>query len=374
MGAGRSILKQATNPLRGAARLAFVAWMVVCGVVALPHTAVAVPTGTTLDQLDLVITLPPKPTDPATLRFTLTYSDVPFPATQRVDVSPDRVTHSTATPVEYMAVAHEDWTERWINVSLPPTRDGAPLVVPLEWTEPLMKHLHPKFWWDQVDAMIAFPFTDHLKPVKKGVRVVVVGPLTALAQPGWSCTKDATNLRCERFFPATHTNSLRDSSNKGLRIVLAKLSPETDYGLVGAQIGLWLFMFPLVAYARVKNKPLEQPGQLTWLIVRFFLGAGGFAASMAGWAYALDGAESDPMVRNMSIAAAVTALPTMAFALGPRSISPVRAFLGWSLLVIATFIGPVLTLATGEALPAFIVTGVLALVAPVVMVAATKES
>lgn len=337
-----------------------------------PTPARAVPNGVTLESMDLVITLPPKPTDPGTLRFTLTYSSVAFPVSQRVDISPDRITHPTAVPVQYQSVAHEDWTEKWITLSLPPTRDE-PLVVPLEWTEPVMNHLHPKFWWDRVDAMVAFPFTEHLKPVQKGLGVTVIGPLTMPSQPGWACTKDATALRCQRFFPASTTNALKDDAQKGLRVVLAKIDPERDYGIVGAQVVLWLLLFPLVAYGRVRNRPLEQPGQLAGLVIRFAVGAVAFVATMAAWAYALDGVESDPMPRNLSIAAAVTGIAGLVFGLGPKARSTLRALIGWPMLVGAFAVGPLLVLATGESVPAFVLTGLLALGAPLVMSVESKS-
>ena len=316
-------------------RAALALLTVVAALLAAPATADALPRGAVLDRIDLTITLPKTPKTPATYDFALVYSSVGSSVTvQRVDVSPTRVTHRTDTPVSYKFRNHEDWTERWIEVKVPQSTSG-PSIVTLKWTEPLFKSTYPKFWWDRMDAMITFPFSKHLRPVRSGMNVVVLGPAKGVAQSGFKCTRDTQTMRCERFFSARQVAAMKDDEHKGLRIAVAANDDMNQYALVGVQVLLWTVLIPLCGVWRMRAFPFAKKSSRNWMFGRLVVGLGLFYMGVAGWAYLLDGNSGNPMAEELGWGAAGCGLAAIFLGICANQDSAARSWFGWILILAA---------------------------------------
>ena len=266
-----------------------------------PSVAHAVPGGGTLERIDVNLVVEKTPAQDQRLttqyQVILHYSNTPHSLFwQRLEISATSVQATnldTGRPVSTRSTYVDE--ARVIEVNVPQGRSRVSVV----WSQPLFADLYPRFWWDQVDAMLAFPFTANLKPVVQGVNVTLTTP-TSFPQPsGFRCEPLGQQRRCSRWYARTAANAFKDDQKNGLRLAMIRLDDSMGMIVGGAEILLWVLLLPLTGVYRWMSWTGDKKRRV-WMVVRVLLATAMLAGSLVAWAYLADGESSSPLELNLA--------------------------------------------------------------------------
>jgi len=266
-----------------------------------PSVARAVPGGGTLERIDVNLVIPKTPAQDqrltAQFELILQYANTPHTLFwQRLEISPTSVQAinlDTGGTLRTRTMYVDE--DRVVEVNVPQGRSR----VKVTWSAPLFADTFPRFWWDQVDAVLAFPFTAQLKPVTQGVNVTLTTPTSFPTLSSFNCESLGQQRRCSRWYAKTATNAFKDDEKKGLRLAMLKLDDSSSFILGGAEILLWVLLLPLTGVYRWMTWTGDKKRRI-WMVVRVLLAAGMLAATLAAWAYLADGESSSPLEVNLA--------------------------------------------------------------------------
>jgi hypothetical protein len=280
-----------------------------------PSQAHAVPGGGTLERIDVNLVIPKTPAQDQRLttqfELILQYANTPTSLFwQRLEISPTtmRATNlDTREPLRTRAVYVDE--DRVIEVNVPQGNSR----IGLTWSGPLFADVFPRFWWDQVDAVLAFPFTKNLKPVTQGANVTLTTP-TSFPQPsGFRCESLGQQRRCSRWYAQAAANVFKDDEKGGLRMAMIKLDDSSSMIVGGAELLLWIFLLPLTGIYHWIVWTGDKKRRI-WMVVRVLVATGLLAGTLAGWAYLADGESSSPLEANLAWTGVVFGVTALLFA------------------------------------------------------------
>ncbi len=84
----------------------------------------------------------------------------------------------------------------YLDVTLP----NGSSQVKLELVSPLFETALGRFWWDETQIVLGWPFDPSLQPQTQGMMVTVFLPPSAGRPNGLPCVREAARTKCSRFF------------------------------------------------------------------------------------------------------------------------------------------------------------------------------
>jgi hypothetical protein len=266
--------------------------------------------GITLDRIDLTLEIPDIAKDPMVqtkhtlvlhARSTTFTNRLPLPVAPLTVTAKDL---ASGVPVTTSRRVTED--DGFTDVVLP---SGASQVE-LQFTTPLFESMIPRFWWDETQAVLGWPFAPAVQPLTQGMQVTVLAPPKLGRAPGFSCVSEAARVRCSRFFGPAELARYADKQDKGMVVASIVSDDPLPLILTGGQIGLWALLLVVIAIARA----VRQREGRAWTFLRTGLALALFLPCILGYALLVDGETEGPLVASMSWAAGVLGVAALMLA------------------------------------------------------------
>jgi hypothetical protein len=301
------------------ARLWIALLLCVAATLVLSDARAATP-GITLDRIDLTLEIPDIQKDPMvqTKHTVVLYArSTTFTNRLPLAVAPLIVTAKERTSDALVATSRrvtED--DGFTDVTLP---SGASQVE-LQFTTPLFESAIPRFWWDEMQVVLGWPFAAAVQPLTQGMQVTVLAPPKLGRAPGFSCTTEGAQVRCTRFFGPAELARYADKRDKGMVVASIPNDDATPLIVTAAQIGLWALLLLVIAVARAMRR---NEGRV-WVLLRTGLALVLFLPCIAGYALLADGETDGPLVASMSWAAGVLGVAALCLAHLDHPEHPIR--------------------------------------------------
>ncbi len=206
--------------------------------------------------------------------------------------------------------------------------------VKVTFTAPLFDNAMPRFWWDETDVQLGWPFSTESPQVQQRLDVEITVPLATSVPPVFPCVRVGNKKRCKQSFVPQQLTTRKDQRGKGLTVasIAADWKP---FALSGGAIGAWaLLLIAVAAYRVARGTPIG--GGRGWMIGRTVIALGAYLVSIAAYAFVIDGVVNAPLATAVMYACAVLGIAGLMFAHLRREGSPMRTAVG-RLLLLAVF-------------------------------------
>jgi hypothetical protein len=221
--------------------------------------------------------------------------------------------------------------------------------VEVSWRGPLFENMSARFWWDETDIVMGFPFSTKLTPsVMRGpLDVTVVLPSDITRPKGFSCVQQGVKVSCSRVVSLAERARFKDSAKAGLAVAALPVK-ETEILTAGGQVALWAVLLYAVALWRIASRRVHGADRW-WVLVKTVIGSGVFAMGVMGYAYALQGEASVPPAVVATWGSAVMGGIALVYAhMGKNPERPIRSVLGQLLLLGSFFVAIAMAFLTTE--------------------------
>lgn len=301
--------------------------------IAWPNEARALPSGVSLERIDVTLDIP----DAARDRMLQTKHTIVIHATSSMPsavltlgIAPLVVQASdlsTGMPVITSRRTTED--DAFLDVTLP----SGSSQVKLEFSAPLFEAAIPRFWWDETQIVLGWPFDPNLTPKGQGMMVTLFLPSSITRPPGFACFSEAGRIKCSRFFSAPELSRYRDTRAAGL--VIASLAADDPMPLIvsGGQIALWCLLLIVAVGFRFTRANAPTGKQRLGLILRTILALVVLAPCLVGFALMIDGESDGPLAGAMSWASGIFGLAALMLAQFENPRRAIRTKLGQLMIV-----------------------------------------
>jgi hypothetical protein len=305
--------------------LALLLALVFC--IAVSRQASALPAGVTLERIDVTLEIPDPARDPMlqTKHTVVLHATSTLSATLTLGIAPLVVLASELTTGALIRTSRRTTEDdAFTDVTLP----SGSSQVKLEFTAPLFEGAIPRFWWDETQIVLGWPFAADLTPKSQGVMVTILAPPSLGRPPGFACFSETGRSKCSRFFAPAELARYKDTRGEGL--VIGSLPADDPMPLIvsGGQVALWCLLLLVVAgwiFTRA-NAPTGK--ERLSVILRTGLSLIVLAPCLVAFALVIDGESDGPLAGSMSWTSGVFGLSALLLAHANNPKRPLRTKLG----------------------------------------------
>jgi len=289
-----------------------------------------------------------------------------IPSSLRLDLYAPDLTVTDVTTGQRL-VATKLQTDWYTSIPVPAGRH----TLKVAFKRPLFENAMPRFWWDDVDVELGWPFETTTPRVRNNLDVEVLAPLDMTTPTDFRCVRQGAKKLCSKSFGPSQIGRFKAEPQKGLRIGSVTNTWST-YALPGASAVLWIVLLLAVAAYRIIRHGAALPAR-GWMIGRSVIAVGVFAASITAYAFAVDGELRYPLPTATMYACAVFGVVALMFSHMHRRDRPGRSVLGWLAMLVAFPLGVVVAAASKDLMAPFVAAGMAGVAGLVLMYGESTE-